>query len=696
VPTITGALKRLLLGRPVRSERLGETLLPKRIALPVFASDALSSVAYAPDEIFLTLAAAGITSYALSPVIGLSVAFVMLIVVASYRQNVHAYPSGGGDYEVATVNLGVTAGVTVASALLVDYVLTVAVSVSSGAQYAASALPFLRGHEPILAVSVVAILTTMNLRGVRESGTAFAIPTYVFMAAVLGMSGWGFIQSAFGDLPLAKSAELTLLPESAYNQGLTGLAGGFLLLRAFSSGCAALTGVEAISNGVPAFKEPKSKNAANTLALLGGIAVTMLLSIILLARMMHVRFAEIPAEQLLKNGVPVGGSYVQDPVLTQVARALFDGFPPAFYLIAASTGLILVLAANTAFNGFPVLGSILAKDDLLPRQLHTRGDRLAYSNGIVLLAASASVLILLYHAEVTRLIQLYIVGVFISFTLSQIGMVRHWTRLLRTETEPAARGRMMRSRVINSIGLTITGAVLVVVLITKFTHGAYLALLFMGLLFLLMQAIRRHYSSVRQELAEEAKTGRILPSRVHAIVLVSKVHKPTLRALAYARASRPSVLEAVTVTVDPDDTRQLQEEWERRDIPIPLRALDSPYREITRPVLAYVRSIRRESPRDLIVVFIPEYVVGHWWEQILHNQSALRLKSSLHFMPGVMVASVPWQLRSSVGREGRDDQPAPGDARRGAVLPVDDDDPGAGLTEPDPITPDTATKESSS
>jgi amino acid transporter len=691
VPPLTGALKRLLLGRPVRSERLGETLLPKRIALPVFASDALSSVAYAPDEIFLTLAAAGITSYALSPAVGLAVAFVMLIVVASYRQNVHAYPSGGGDYEVATVNLGVTAGVTVASALLVDYILTVAVSVSSGAQYAAAAIPALRGHEALLAVAVVFILTTMNLRGVRESGTAFAVPTYVFMTAVLGMSAWGFFRAATGDLPMAESAHLSLVAESPFEQGLTGLAGGFLLLRAFSSGCAALTGVEAISNGVPAFKEPKSRNAANTLALLGGIAVTMLLSIIVLARLMDVRFAEHPAEQLQIDGAPVGDSYIQNPVLTQVARALFEGFSPAFYLVVAASGLILVLAANTAFNGFPVLGSILARDDLLPRQLHTRGDRLAYSNGIVLLAGAASLLILVYDAQVTKLIQLYIVGVFISFTISQTGMVRHWTRRLRTEINPAARRRMIRSRVINSIGLTITGSVLVVVLITKFTHGAYLALLFMGFLFLVMQAIRRHYSSVRQELAEESSTGRVLPSRVHAIVLVSKVHKPTLRALAYARASRPSVLEAVTVTVDPEETRRLQEEWERRDIPVQLRALDSPYREITRPVLSYVRSIRRESPRDLVVVFIPEYVVGHWWEQILHNQSALRLKSSLHFMPGVMVASVPWQLRSSAGREGREDQSAPGDARR-AVVPPD----GRKTPESPTLDPGSTTKESSS
>jgi amino acid transporter len=677
VPSITGAAKRLLLGRPFRSERLGETLLPKRVALPVFASDALSSVAYAPDEIFLTLAAAGLASFALSPFVGLAVVFVLLIVVASYRQNVYAYPSGGGDYEVATTNLGPTAGVTVASALLVDYVLTVAVSVSSGAQYAASAIPALRGHEATFAVIVVVILTTMNLRGVRESGTAFAIPTYIFMAAILGMAAWGFLRWAFGDLPRAESSQFSLLPEAAYDQGLVGLAGGFLLLRAFSSGCAALTGVEAISNGVPAFKKPKSKNAATTLALLGAVAVTMLMSMIVLAKLMHVRFAEFPAEQLLDNGRPVGKSYVQDPVIGQVAKALFTGFPPAFYLVAAATGLILILAANTAFNGFPVLGSILARDDLLPRQLHTRGDRLAFSNGIVLLAASASALIIVYQAEVTRLIQLYIVGVFISFTLSQTGMVRHWTRLLRTETDIHARRRMMRSRVINAIGLTITGAVLIVVLITKFTRGAYLALLFMALLFGLMLLIRRHYSSVRRELDEaesNGNKGRILPSRVHALVLVSKVHKPTMRALAYARASRPSVLEAVTVMVDPQETERLQDEWEEHDIPVPLRVLDSPYREITRPVLQYVRSIRTENPRDLIVVYVPEYVVGHWWEQALHNQSALRLKGRLHFMPGVMVASVPWQLHSSARREGQSDITGPGVSRRGAVTVPSRDD----------------------
>ena len=666
MPALTDAVKRLLVGRPVHSERLGETLLPKRIALPVFASDALSSVAYAPDEIFLTLALAGASAYVFSPWIGLAVVFVMLIVVASYRQNVHAYPSGGGDYEVANVNLGPRAGLTVASALLVDYVLTVAVSVSSGAQYAASAIPALAGHEAPVAVAVVLLLMTINLRGVRESGTAFALPTYCFMLALLGMGLFGVVRMLTGDLPQVESAGLTIAATDEFSQGITGLGGAFLLLRAFSSGCAALTGVEAISNGVPAFKAPKSRNAASTLAMLGVLAVTMLMSIILMARQMGINYVEDPATELLRDGVPVGDSYVQAPVLSQIARALFDDVPVLFYLVAAVTGLILVLAANTAFNGFPVLGSILARDDLLPRQLHTRGDRLAFSNGIIFLAAAASLLILVFDAEVTKLIQLYIVGVFISFTVSQTGMVRHWTRLLRTETDPSVRARMQRSRVINAIGLSITGSVLVVVLLTKFVRGAYLALLAMALLYVLMLAIRRHYRRVRTELAVGTDSeARVLPSRVHAIVLVSKLHKPTLRALAYARASRPSVLEAVTVVVDPEETARLQQEWDRRDIPVPLRALDSPYREITRPVVDYVRGIRRDSPRDLVVVFVPEYVVGRWWEQALHNQSALRLKTRLHYTPGVMVASVPWQLASSEGLEDRHDGRPPGRLRRG-------------------------------
>lgn len=681
---ITDGAKRILVGRPFRSDRLHKTLLPKRIAMPVFASDALSSVAYAPNEIFLTLAVAGVSAYAFTWKVGLVVMVVMLVVVASYRQNVRAYPSGGGDYEVATVNLGRSAGVTVASALLVDYVLTVAVSISSAAQYAASAIPQIRGHEAQVAVIAVVLLTAMNLRGVRESGTLFAIPTYVFMVAILGMALFGAFRWVTGSLQPADSARFTTEVQPQYAEGLGTAIGVFLLLRAFSSGCAALTGVETISNGVPAFREPKSANAAATLAMLGGLAVTMIMSIILLARQMGVVYVDEgrPWDELLLDGRAgepgPGGSvvfeggmeYHQLPIIGQLAEAIFSGFHPAFWLVTGSTGLILVLAANTAFNGFPVLGSILAKDGYLPRQLHTRGDRLAFSNGILMLAAAAIVLIVAFDAEVTLLIQLYIVGVFVSFTMSQTGMVRHWTRHLRLETDPAQRARMRRSRVINAVGLAMTGLVLVVVLVTKFLHGAWIAILAMGVLFVLMRAIRTHYDRVSRELdstGDVAEDARALPSRVHAIVLVSKLHLPTMRALAYARASRPSTIEAVTVDVDAEATEALMREWSERGIPVPLKSLHSPYREITRPIVRYVKKIRRVGPRDLVVVYVPEYVVGHWWEQVLHNQSALRLKSRLHYTPGVVVASVPWQLHSSEGVEARLDGQVPGAVRRGTV-----------------------------
>lgn len=663
---LSDAAKRLLLGRPVRSDRLGHTLLPKRIALPVFASDALSSVAYAPDEILLTLSLAGMAALVISPWVGLAVVAVMVVVVASYRQNVHAYPSGGGDYEVATTNLGKNAGVTVASALLVDYVLTVAVSISSGAQYAASAFPVLRGHEATFAIGLVVLLTVANLRGVKESGSLFALPVYLFMLAIGAIAVVGSLQLLTGNLTMAESSGFELAPDAAFDQGLTGLAGFFLILRAFASGCAALTGVEAISNGVPAFKKPKSKNAATTLALLGGLSIVMIMSILLLSRATGVVFADDPQTQLLDDGVPVGESYVQHPVISQLSSAVFSGVPVVAVLVAIVTGLILVLAANTAFNGFPVLGSILARDGYLPRQLHTRGDRLAFSNGIVTLALVAIALIWAFDAQVTRLIQLYIVGVFVSFTVSQLGMVRHWTRHLRTEPDPTRRARMKRSRIINSVGLAMTATVLVVVLITKFTHGAWIAILAMVIIYVLMQSIHRHYALVRAELAlgTDAEAARALPSRVHAIVLVSHLHRPTMRALAYARASRPQVLEALTVGVDPEDVVALRDQWEAMNIPVPLRVLDSPFREITRPVLTYVRSIRRDSPRDLVVVYIPEYVVGHWWEQLLHNQSALRLKGRLLFTPGVVVASVPWQLASSEGQTGLE-EPVRGTVPRG-------------------------------
>jgi amino acid transporter len=661
VSKLSTAARRLVLGRPFRSDRLSHTLLPKRIALPVFASDALSSVAYAPEEVFLMLSVAGLAAYSLTPWIGLAVSAVMLVVVASYRQNVHAYPSGGGDYEVVTTNLGANAGLTVASALMVDYVLTVAVSTASAMSNIGSAVPFVASHKVVFCVCAILLVMAMNLRGVRESGVAFAVPTYAFIVGVAIMLGWGLFRIYVLGEPLrAESAGFVMHAERS---SIAGFAMVFLVARSFSSGCAALTGVEAISNGVPAFQKPKSRNAATTLLMLGTIAVSLLMGIILLAKETRVQIVDDPATQL--SGIPK--DYQQKTLVTQIAHAVFGSFQVGFLLIAVVTALILVLAANTAFNGFPVLGSVLAQHSYLPRQLHTRGDRLAFSNGIVFLAVAALAAIIAFRAQVTALIQLYIVGVFISFTLSQIGMVRHWTRLLRNETDPVVRRTMQRSRVINTIGFLATGAVLFVVSITKFLAGAWIALLAMTLLFVVMKLIHKHYDTVSREVEQQAADEHefVLPSRNHAVVLVSKLHLPTLRALAYARATRPDVLEAVTVSVDDAETRELVRRWGESDVSVPLKVIASPYREITRPVLDYIKRVSKESARTVVTVFLPEYVVGHWWEHALHNQSALRLKGRLLFMPGVMVTSVPWQLNSAERLKTMHPQAAPGDARRG-------------------------------
>jgi amino acid transporter len=642
--------KRLVVGAPMRSDRLAETLLPKRIALPIFASDPLSSVAYAPMEIFLVLSAAGTLYFGTSLWFALAVGVLMATVVASYRQNVHAYPSGGGDYEVAMVNLGPAGGLTVASALLVDYVLTVAVSVSAGIDNLGSAIPFLGQHKVGVALAVIALLTLVNLRGVREAGLLFAVPTYAFVVGVLGLVGWGLFRAVvLGDDLEAPTAGYEIVAEHAE---LAGAALVFLVLRAFSSGCAALTGVEAIANGVPAFRHPKSRNAATTLLWMGTIAVTMFGGLVALGLLTDMKVAEHPATAILIDGQPAGPDYHQQPIIAQVAAAVFGDGSVAFVYLTAVTALILFFAANTAYNGFPVLGSILARDGFLPRQLHTRGDRLAFSNGIVLLAVAAGALVYAFDAEVSRLIQLYIIGVFVSFTLGQTGMVRHWTRLLRTEPDPAARRRMHRSRAINSVGLFFTGSVLVIVLLTKFTHGAYLVCIAMPVLFLVMKAIHRHYDTVEAELAPPPG-GVTLPSRIHAVVLVSRLHLPAMRALAFARATRPTTLTALTVQTSPGSANELLREWGERAIPVPLKILDSPFRETSGPIVDYLRQLRRDSPRDVICVFLPEYVVGRWWEQLLHNQSALRLKARLLFIPGVMVTSVPWQLGSAETREAR-------------------------------------------
>lgn len=656
--------KRIFVGRPLRSDALGHTLLPKKLALPVFSSDAMSSVSYATEEVLLTLGAGGLAYLTSTPWIALGVIVLFMVITASYRQTVREYPQGGGDYTVAHENVSKNAGVLAASALMIDYVLTVAVSISAGVYALSSAFPdsSVAEHRVGIALGFITFITLMNLRGVKEAGTFFAIPTYGFVLGIFAMISVGLFKVATGVHLEAESAHIDLPPDD-----LMGLASVFLLLRAFSSGCTALTGVEAIANGVAAFKKPQSENAAKTLLMMSTIAITMFAGITLLA---------IAADARVDPHGGHGGA--GRSVVAQLAAAVFGDKTLGFFYVQFFTAGILVLAANTAYQDFPRLASILAQDRYLPRQLHNRGDRLVFSNGVVALAVFASLLVIAFDAEVTRLIQLYIVGVFVAFTLGQGGMVLRWTRKMRT-APPEDRARMQRSRIINAVGSATTGVVLVIVLFSKFTHGAWIVVLAMPVLFGMMKAINGHYQRVAKEL-RLASTRPVLFARNHAIVLVSQVHNPTLRALNYAKSIKPHTLTALYVEVDEAESRRLQQEWERAGIDVPLKVIASPFREITKPALDYVRRTRKEAgAADVVTVIIPEYVVGKWWEQLLHNQSALRIKAFLLFQPGVMVTSVPWHLSSSPEPE-----TMTGDPPYGAPRGQQEAGPGDAAPEPAP------------
>jgi len=624
--------KRLLVGNPMRSNQMSETLLPKTLALPVYCSDPISSNAYATQEILLVLALGGAAAVLTTPWVALVVTGLLALVTISYRQTCYAYPDGGGAYAVSKDNLGRSAALIAAAALMVDYVMTVAVSIAASVENLISAFPNLLPYHVVLCVGFIMVLTLMNLRGVRESGTLFAIPTYGFIASVFIMLGAGFWQAMNGHMPVAESASLGFVDVSP-----TGAALIILLLRAFASGCTSLTGVEAVSNGVPTFRKPKSRNAATTLIVMAVLSISMMAGLSFLSTWSGVHIAD-NLDQL--TNVPDG--YIQRTVLAQLSSAVFGNNTFGFFAVQGFTTLILALAANTAFNGFPILASILAEDRFLPKQLGRRGDRLVFSNGILILASVAAGLIVAFDGSVTKLIQLYILGVFVSFTLSQAGMVIYWRRQAKEHGWTTGH---LAAAAVNGVGALATAVVLVIVLLTKFTHGAYLVVIAMPLLVFLMLRIHRHYKRVSNQL-KAAAGGITLPSRIHAVVLISQLNEPSLKALAFARAIRPSTITALRVDTSPSRTKKLIAEWAERDIAVPLTIVNSAYRDLTEPVLDYLSKIHI-GPRDVVQVFVPEYVVGHWWETILHNQSALRLKGRLLYMPGVMVTSVPYQLKSA-------------------------------------------------
>lgn len=636
------------MGRPFSTEQLKKKPLPPKIALPIFSSSALSSLAYAPDEILLTLAMAGVAATMLSPAVGVAVLVVLVVLVLSYRQSIKAYPSGGGDYEIVRKNLGARPGTAVAAALLVDFVLTVAVSSSSAAQYLSGIVPALGEHRGLVAAGIVVFLVVANLRGRGQSRWTLAVPVYLFVFGMLALIAIGGLLTATGNLGLAPSAEFTIVPEEQFSNGLHGVVGALLILRAFSTGSAVLTGIEVPISNVQYLTKPRARNAGRILLVVGLLSGVLTLGTLMLARASGLKIVADPQKSLLLDGQPVSADYVQVPVLGQLAQAVFGNFMLGTVVVSVLTILVLLLAGNQAFNSFPSLASHLATDGYLPRQLRTRGDRLGFSNGILSLGVAAVLLVLVFQGDVTILIQLYVVGVFVSFTLSQLGMLKHWHRELVPVADRRIRAAIKRQRLLNLVGLVLSGLVLLIVLATRFVHGAWIAVLGIVLLMLVMNSLHRHYQQVDAELSiEDGGQATALPARVHALVLVSTVRKPVLRALAFARASRPSKLEAIIVDVEPQKTQRTLEDWERLRIPVPITALASPYRDIPGALIEHIRSIKRESPRDLIVVYIPEYVVGHWWEQLVHNQTALRVKNRLHYEPGVLIASVPWRLLSA-------------------------------------------------
>jgi amino acid transporter len=607
-------LKRILIGPPISSSEEHHQRLIKFIALAVFASDAISSTAYATEEILLVLVAAGgLAAYSDLVPISLVVVVLLAIVVTSYRQTVYAYPSGGGSYIVSRENLGETPALVAGSALLVDYVLTVAVSVAGGVAAITSAFATLSPYRVEICIGFIVLMTVANLRGVKESGRIFAGPTYIYIVALLTLILYGLYRVYFGGLGPIPGQEEALNELTKNGTTVTGIT-VFILMRAFSSGAVALSGVEAVSNGVPAFRRPEPRNAAITLVWMGTILGGLFFGVSVLAH--HLQ----PVPQ--QNG---------ETVLSIMAKAVFGDGTALYYILQFSTFAILILAANTAYADFPRLSSIISRDGFLPRQLSNRGDRLVFSNGIIVLASLAAVLIIVFHGEISALIPLYAVGVFTGFTMSQAGMVVHHWRL----KEP----RWRISLAINALGAVTTGIVLGVVVISKFTIGAWIPAALIPVIVIGLKSIGRHYKRVRQSVIVPDDYRPRRHTHV-AVVLVGSVNKGVLNALGYARSLAPDRLFAVSVVGDPVEQEALTKAWDEHNIPVELHTIYSPYRELTRPVLNYLDELDQESPDEMITVIIPEFVTS-WTTQFLHNQTALALKARLLYRPNTVVTSVP-------------------------------------------------------
>ena len=613
-------LKQFLFGRPLPSERLEHERLNKKTALAVLSSDAISSVAYATDQILIVLAVLGTAAavqYAV-PISGVIVGLLVLVGL-SYRQTIFAYPNGGGSYTVAKENLGTGAGLVAAAALLTDYIMTVAVSIAGGIAAITSAYHGLIPHTVLLSVLSIAILAIVNLRGVRESGLAFSVPTYVFVLMMVALIAYGGYRAFLGSVPAGGSGVVKVDPVSLQQHGLASVPAGFalayLLIRGFAEGCAAMTGTEAISNGVMAFKQPAQKNAAATLGTMVAILAAFFLGTSLLAR----HYGVMPT--------------TTDTVLSQLADHIF-GRGALYYVFQYSTFAILVLAANTAFADFPRLSGILANDGYMPRQLAARGDRLAFSNGIIALGLIAAVIVWIFGGQTNALIPLYAVGVFICFTLSQLGMVMHWLR-------SRAPGWKWKAA-LNGIGGVATGIVSIIQVVTKFIEGAWIVVLIIPLIILVLRKIHRHYEQFAAEVEFKGQSP-IAPLHHSVVVPVNGITKATSGALVYATTISDEVV-AVYIEVDSRATAKMQSDWEEWDIGVPLVVIPSPYRSVLRPLVEYVENLRLIMPGELVTVVVPEIVPKRWWEHLLHNKTAFYIRTAFLFKPNVVVTTVPFLL----------------------------------------------------
>jgi amino acid transporter len=652
------SLKRFLVGSPIRTERLTHERLTKKTALAVFSSDALSSTAYATEQILLVLAAAYMVgqTQAFSRVVPITIgiATLLVIVAISYRQTIHAYPSGGGAYIVAKDNLGTIPGLIAAASLLVDYILTVSVSVAAGVAAITSTLvgtrlAWLDNHRVAFCIFFIAFVAIANLRGVRESGALFAGPTYAFIVSFLFMIAYGLVRVYLHPEIVPPPNDVDLKIAEGYHTQYLSL---FLLLGAFSNGCAALTGIEAISNGVPAFKQPESDNAAKTLTWMAALLATMFIGTSVMAYLYHIH----PHEH--------------ETVISQFGRIIFTGYLGWFYyLVQITTAAILVLAANTSFADFPRLSSLLARDRFLPRQFANRGDRLVFSNGIVLLAVFSAILVWAFRGDTSRLIPLYAVGVFLSFTLSQSGMIVHWWRegkslkamrasAVQNEVNDAASvdrkslaevarlekgSHWRKSLVINGVGALATFVVLMVFIATKFIHGAWIVVVLVPLLVLMFLRIHRHYFDVAQQLSTEG-LAHLRPIHHQVIVPISGLHRGVIAALEYAKSIAPHHVTAVYVNLDDETTQKLREKWQEWGSGVNLVVVASPYRSLLRPLLNYVDRVKRSSQGEIVTIVLPEFVPARWWQNLLHNQNTLFLKGALLFKRGVVVINVPYHL----------------------------------------------------